>query len=210
MNQIITISREFGSGGREFGRRLAEELGIPYYDQEIIQEIAKRVPLSEWYIQTITEHRPIFSYPIHIGRSFYSPTATIWDQTLQVYQMQARIITEMAENSDCVIVGRCANFILREKKPFRFFIYADMQSKIKRCREKAPEGELLTDDELVQKIKRTDRNRAKYYESYSGLSWGDKLDFDLCLNTSNVAIKNVVPGIADIFRGTASENHSDI
>lgn len=210
MNQIITISREFGSDGREFGRRLAEELGIPYYDQEIIQEIAKRVPLSERYIQTITEHRPIFSYPIHIGRSFYSPTATIWDQTLQVFQMQARIITEMAENSDCVIVGRCANYILREKKPFRFFIYADMQSKIKRCREKAPEGELLTDDELVQKIKRTDRNRAKYYESYSGLSWGDKLDFDLCLNTSNVAIKNVVPGIADIFRGTASENHSDI
>lgn len=200
MNQIITISREFGSGGREFGRRLSEELGIPYYDQEIIQEIAEKIPLSEQYIQTVMEHRPLFSYPIHIGRSFYSPTSTILDQTPELYQVQAQIITEMADNSDCVIVGRCANHILRENKPFRFFIYADMESKIKRCREKAPKGELLTDNELAQRIKRVDKSREKYYETYTKRTWGNRLDYDLCLNTSGLVVKEIVPGIAEIFR----------
>lgn len=71
MNRIITIGREFGSGGREFGRRLAEALGFAYYDQEIISEIAKRTSLSEQYVEAIVEHQPSFSFPIHIGRSFY-------------------------------------------------------------------------------------------------------------------------------------------
>lgn len=71
MNRIITISREFASGGREFGRRLSEELKIAYYDQEIICEISKRTSLSEEYVQAIVEHQPMFSFPIHIGRSFY-------------------------------------------------------------------------------------------------------------------------------------------
>ena len=72
MNKIITVGREFGSGGREFGRRLSEELHFAYYDQEIIREISKRTSLSEQYIQSIVEHRPSFSFPIHIGQSFYS------------------------------------------------------------------------------------------------------------------------------------------
>lgn len=71
MNRIITIGREFGSGGREFGRRLSEELGIAYYDQEIISEISRRTSLSEHYVQSIVEHRPVLPYPIHIGTSFY-------------------------------------------------------------------------------------------------------------------------------------------
>ena len=71
MNRIITIGREFGSGGRELGRRLSEELGFAYYDQEIISEIAQRTAMSEQYVQSIVEHQPSFSFPIHIGRSFY-------------------------------------------------------------------------------------------------------------------------------------------
>lgn len=74
MNKIITIGREFGSGGRELGRRLSEKLGIAYYDQEIITEIAKRTSLSEQYVQSIVEHKPVFSFPIHIGTSFYPTT----------------------------------------------------------------------------------------------------------------------------------------
>ena len=121
MNRIITIGREFGSGGREFGRRLSEELGIAYYDQEIISEISKRTSLSEQYIQAIVEHQPSFSFPIHIGRSFYPATSPVFDQTMTVYQEQARIIKEMAAKSDCVIVGRCADFILKEYHPWFFF-----------------------------------------------------------------------------------------
>ena len=137
MNKIITIGREFGSGGREFGRRLSEQLGFAYYDQEIISEISKRTSLSEQYIQAIVEHRPSFSFPIHIGRSFYPSVSPAFEQTMTVYQEQAKILTEMAAKSDCVIVGRCADYILREYRPFRIFVYADMDSKLKRCREKA-------------------------------------------------------------------------
>ena len=199
MNRIITIGREFGSGGREFGRRLSEELGIAYYDQEIISEISKRTSLSEQYIQAIVEHQPSFSFPIHIGRSFYPATSPVFDQTMTVYQEQARIIKEMAAKSDCVIVGRCADFILKEYHPFRFFIYADMESKIKRCREKGPEEENLMEKELKQKISGIDKKRAKYYELYTRHPWGDKLNFDLCVNTTRTSIKDIVPVIAKLF-----------
>lgn len=199
MNKIITIGREFGSGGREFGRRLSETLGIAYYDQEIISEIAKRTSLSEKYVQAVVEHRPSFSFPIHIGRSFYPSANPVFEQTMTVYQEQARIITEMAAKSDCVIVGRCADYILQEYRPFRIFVYADMASKIKRCREKGPEEEALSEKELRQKISGIDKKRAKYYAFYTGHAWGDKLNFDLCVNTTQTVIKEIVPAIAKLF-----------
>ncbi len=199
MNKIITVGREFGSGGREFGRRLSEELHFAYYDQEIIREISKRTSLSEQYIQSIVEHRPSFSFPIHIGQSFYPLSNPAFEQTMAIYQEQARIITEMALKSDCVIVGRCADYILKEYKPFRIFVYADIDSKIKRCREKGPEHENLTDRELKQKISGMDKKRAKYYELYTGHSWGDKLNFDLCINTSRTVIKEIVPAVAKLL-----------
>ena len=86
MSKIITISREFGSGGRELGRRLAEELKIAYYDQEIVSEIAKRTELSEHYIRAVEERQPPFSFPIHIGRSFYPAPNPAWEQHMTVYQ----------------------------------------------------------------------------------------------------------------------------
>lgn len=200
MNKIITIGREFGSGGREFGRRLAVELGFAYYDQEIISEISRRTFLSEQYVQAVVEHHPSFAFPIHIGRSFYPASSPAFDQTMTVYQEQARIITEMAVKSDCVIVGRCADYILRKYKPFRIFIYSDMESKMRRCRKKGPEDERLTDKELRQKITGIDKKRAKYYEFYTGHPWGDKLNFDLCINTTQTEIKEIVPVIAKLFQ----------
>ncbi len=199
MNKIITIGREFGSGGREFGRRLSEELGIAYYDQEIITEISKRTSLSEQYVESIVEHQSSFSFPIHIGRSFYPSVNLAFEQSMTVYQEQARIISEMAARSNCVIVGRCADYILKDYKPFRIFVYADMESKMKRCREKAPADEKLTDKELKQQITAIDKRRAKYYEFYTGHSWGDKLNFDLCINTTQTVIKEIVPAIAKLF-----------
>ncbi len=118
---------------------------------------------------------------------------------MAVYQEQARIIAEMAAKSDCVIVGRCADYILKEYKPLRIFVYADMESKIKRCREKGPEEESLTDKELRQKISSVDKKRAKYYEFYTGHSWGDKLNFDLCINTTQTSIRDIVPGIVNLI-----------
>ncbi len=199
MNKIITIGREFGSGGRELGRRLSEALGIAYYDQEIISEIVKRTSLSKEYVQAIEEHRPVISFPIHIGRSFYPALDPMFEQNMAVYQEQAKVIEEMAAKSYCVIVGRCADYVLREQNPFRLFVYADMESKMKRCRAKGPEDEKLTDRELRQKIQGIDKKRAKYYEFYTGNKWGDKLNFDLCVNTTQTQIKEIVPALAKLL-----------
>lgn len=199
MNKIITIGREFGSGGRELGRRMSEILGYAYYDQEIITEISKRTSLSEQYVQTIVEHRPTFSFPIHIGRSFYAASSPVLEQTMNVYQQQARIVSEMAAESDCIIVGRCADYILRDYKPLRIFVYANMESKIRRCREKGPEDEHLSDKELRQKISGIDKKRAKYYELYTGRTWGDKLNYDLCVNMTQGRIKEMAAVIAKLF-----------
>lgn len=199
MNRIITIGREFGSGGRELGRRLSEALGIAYYDQEIVSEIARRTEMSEQYVQSIVENRPSFSFPIHIGRSFCPMPSPALEQSLAVYQEQSRIITEMAQKSDCVIVGRCGDYILRDFEPFRIFVYADLESRMERCRAKAPEDEKMTDRELKQHILGIDRKRAKYYEFYTGHKWGDRLNFDLCINTSRTVIKEIVPVLARLF-----------
>lgn len=199
MYRIITIGREFGSGGREIGKRLAKRLGIAYYDHEIIVAIAKKTDLAVDYVQQVMERRPEPFFPITIGQSFYPVMNPLLEQNNSVYAEQSNIITEMAQKSDCVIVGRCADYILREMNPLRLFIYADMDKRMDRCRARAPEQEHLTDKELKQQIQRLDKNRSKYYEFYTGLKWGDKANYDLCVNTSCIPVKDAVDGIAKIF-----------
>ncbi|MBQ9527974.1 MAG: cytidylate kinase-like family protein [Fretibacterium sp.] len=205
MNRIITIGREFGSGGRELGRRLAEMMKVAYYDREIVSEIAKRTSLSEEYVQQIVERRPIVAFPIHVGRSFYPMLNPMWDQGQTVYQEQHRLIRELGAKSDCVIVGRCADYILRELKPFRIFVYADMDRRIARCRERGEDagrldnGETMTDKELKRRINEVDKNRAKYYEFYTGQTWGNRLNYDLCLNTSSADLARSASAIARLF-----------
>lgn len=199
MGRIITIGREFGSGGRELGRRLAEELHIEYYDRELLAEIAKHTSLAEEYIQNVVERQPHSLMPITIGRSFAYVEDYAFKQAQAVYQAQGKIIRDLAEKSDCVIIGRCADYILREQNPFRIFIYADMESRVRRCMERRAEGETLTEKEMKKQIRAMDKNRARYYEFYTGLKWGDKLNYDLCINTSDTVIKEIVPAIAKML-----------
>lgn len=105
----------------------------------------------------------------------------------------------MAEKSDCVIVGRCADYILQDNKPYRIFVYADLDSKVMRCRKKAADGERLTDQELKRQIASIDRNRAAYYRDYTGLQWGDKKNYNLCINTTDIVIKEIVPALVQLF-----------
>ena len=199
MNKIITIGREFGSGGREIGRRLAEALNIAYYDREIITEISKRTSLSEGYIEQMMQQNPITMFPITIGRSFYPRINPVLEQNNSLFQEQSKIILEMAQKSDCVIVGRCADTVLQELMPFRVFVYADMESKIKRCRENAPPQENLSDKELKHQITNMDKNRSKYYEFYAGKTWGKKLNYDLCINTTQTDMDTIVAIISKSF-----------
>ena len=199
MNKIITIGREFGSGGRELGRKIAEILGIAYYDREIIEEIAKRTSLSEKYIQHITESKPVIPFPIHTGRTFW---AVIPDYGQEVQKEQHEIIREMASKSDCVIVGRGADYILREYKPFRIFVYSDIESKILRCRKNESAdyeaGKTLSDKDLLRRIEQINKSRADYYEFYTGQKWGDKINYDLCINTSRCDIALIAEAAAKI------------
>lgn len=199
MSRSITISREFGSGGRELGRRLAEQLGMAYYDQEIVSEIARRTDLAEHYVEQIVEQKRLVPFPIHVGRSFYPIQNPVFQMQQKILLEQHKIICEMAEKSDCVVVGRCADYILRDHGPFRIFVYAGMESKIMRCRKKAADDSDLTDQELRRQIAAIDRNRAAYYRNYTGLQWGEKKNYDLCINTTDVVIKEIIPSLAQLL-----------
>ena len=199
MARIITIGREFGSGGRELGRRLAEELQIEYYDREILTQIARHTSLAEEYIQNIVDRQPHNLMPITIGRSFAYVENYAFKQAQSVFQAQSEIIRDMADKSDCVIIGRCADYILRDVKPVRLFVYADMDSRIKRSLARQTQGEAFTEKQMLRQIRKMDKERARYYEFYTGLKWGDKSNYDLCINTTNTEIKQIVPASAKML-----------
>lgn len=202
MNRIITISREFGSGGREIGRRLAEKMGIAYYDQEIITELMKRTDFAEEYVRHMEETAPIPLLPITTAHTFGSPTNYVVEQNLKFYMQESKVIRDFAEKSDCVIVGRCADYTLRGMNPVRIFIYADMESKIARCRSKNSDVDALDDRELRQKIISVVKKRARYYKFYVEQVWGDKANYDLCINTSRFPeIKTIIPGLEQLVTG---------
>jgi len=198
MNKIITISREFGSGGRELGKRLAQELQIAYYDREIVTAIAQRSELAEEYVGQILENRIMTYYPITVASSFAAmpPTDTMHYVNHGIYNAQNEIIQEMALKSDCVIVGRCADYILDELGPYNIFVYADMASRMERCRAKGGNDAALSDKELQKKIQSIDKSRAQYYRFYTGRNWGDRYNYDLCINTSGRDIEKLAKAIA--------------
>ena len=200
MNKIITIGREFGSGGRELGRRLAEELGYEYYDKEIIAAIAEKTSMSQEYVQEILEGKPHHLYPITIGQSMLVTDTFYLQHEQSIYLAQSEIIRDLAQKSNCVIVGRCADFILKDLKPYRIFVYADIESRIKRCIARNPDSQKhLTEKEVKKQILSIDKNRAKYYDFYTGNTWGDKNNYDICINTTDLVIKEIVPVLAKIF-----------
>ena len=199
MNKIITIGREFGSGGRELGRKIAEKLGWEFYDKEIIAEIAKRTEFSEHYIHEVLENNPHELFPITVGHTFTFIDAYALQKKQMVFTEQENAIKQMAESSNCVIVGRCSDYILRDLNPVKVFVYSDMQCKVNRCRERE-KLEHLSDKKLIKTIKKIDKNRAKYYEFYSGRKWGDKLNYDLMVNTSNGNLDTIADSICKLLK----------
>ena len=199
MKKIITIGREFGSGGRELGRKIAEKLGWEFFDKEIITEIAKRTEFSEHYIHEVLENNPHELYPITVGHTFTFVDTNALQRKQTVFIEQENTIKQMAENSNCVIVGRCSDFILRNENPLKLFVYADMESKVNRCRARE-EVDHLSDKKLKKTIKRIDKNRAKYYEFYTGHKWGNKYNYDLMVNTSNGDLDKIAESICKLMK----------
>ncbi len=195
MNKIITISREFGSGGREIGKRLADKLGYAYYDSEIINLLAKETGDSEDYIKNISE-KGIYPIAFQFGKTFTVSYPLIKNQT-DILVKQTKILKQIADKGNAIIVGRGANVILKEYNPMNIFVYANMDSKVNRCKKKALKDENLTDKELINKIKDIDKNRKAFNSLISSLEWGNKKNYDLCINTSNIEIKKIINPLSE-------------
>lgn len=205
MNRVITIGREFGSGGRELGVRLANALGFAYYDKEIITAIVNHTDLAEGFVKEVVEGKSARFFPLSIGQSMNINVDYQIHQMQSIVKAQTETIKEMALKSNCVIVGRCADYILKDLRDageielFRLFVYAEPESRLKRCKERAKEGENLTDKEMEKQIKRINKDRASYYEDYTLQKWGDKSNYDICLNTSFMNIEEMIPHLAKLF-----------
>lgn len=197
---IITISREFGSGGREIGKRLAEILGYAYYDREIISIIAENKDMDEDYVENILENRLLKIYPVKYGRTFSSASVMVQQNMTKILVEQQKIIKNIALKGNCIIVGRSANVILREYEPLNLFVYADMKSKIERCRKYADEEEKMSEKELIRKIKQVDKGRERHHELFTNMKWGNKEGYDLCINTTGLEIKELTPVIAEYIK----------
>ena len=195
--RIITLSREFGSGGRELGKRLADELGLAYYDREIITAIAEKCSLDAGYVENTLNKSFAANYPVSFSRTFtYMPVMN--DNVSNILSQQHSIITELAKKGDCIIVGRSADSILAAMKPFKIFVYADMEAKIRRCIDRrSAEEEKLTEREIEKKITQIDKARASYHNIISDIAWGDKRGYNLCINTTGADIKALVPSVAE-------------
>ena len=197
---IITIARQFGSGGREIGKRLADLLGYDYYDREIITAVSERENLSETYVQNLLENQAWGSIPLNFHHSFAAQSVMTQPQA-KLLAAQREIIRKIGESErDCIIVGRNADVLLADKKPFRIFVCAAEEARIARCQERAEEGENLTVREIRRNLRRIDKNRAISREFLSEVRWGDPPAYDLVLNTSDGDLKNLVAAAAAFFR----------
>lgn len=176
--KIITISREFGSGGRVIGKRLAEELGFDFYDKEVIAKVAEKTGFAKEFIEKRGEYsayKNIFSY------AFAGRTSTGMSVDDMIIIEQNKLINEIADKGNCVIVGRCADYFLRERKDaLHVFIYGNMPEKIKRI------TELYSHDEDAAKvlIKDMDKKRAVNHQYTTGKKWGARDNYDISINSS--------------------------
>lgn len=193
--RIITISREFGSGGRELGKRLADELGFDYYDKEIIAAVARGKGLDVNYVEKALDHHAWRSVPLVFGRSFAMPAMQSMETELLLEQK--RVLEGIANlGKDCVIVGRNADLILEKENPFNIFVCADTQAKVKRCMERAEKGEQLSEKEILQHMRRIDKGRAATRSILSDSEWGKAGTYHLTVNTTGWSLKALAPAVA--------------
>ncbi len=189
-NRVITISREFGSGGRTIGKKVAEALGIPCYDSELIQKIASESGFNEDYVKDVGEYGSGGFLSLFSNRSFGLNNEDY------VWEIQCRIITELAEKEPCVIVGRCADYILRDKADcLKVFIHADMAFRAERIVKVY--GERAASPE--QRLKDKDKRRAAYHRFYTNMKWGHAQNYDITLNSGTLGIDRCVGIIRELY-----------
>lgn len=198
---IITLGRQFGCGARDIGKRVAENLGIDYFDKEIMKIAAKESGIDEKLFAYYDE-RPSRSFLYNVsleGYSFMNNTAsTIEDR---VFQYQFEAIKKAGEKS-CVIVGRCADYIFDgDESAFRVFIRADDDYRLKRVMNKYS----MDEKSASKEIRNVDKKRAKFHDFYSDSKWGDASSYDLCINVSKLGADNAVDIICECAKRFVGE-----
>ena len=198
--KIITISREFGSGGRSIGRKVAEKLGIPFYDKELVEQIAVESGFAPKFVEEHGEHSP--------GRSLFSyafapqgvPGVMNGLSTADfLWNIQCSVILQLAEKGPCVIVGRNADYILKDRKDaFHVYIHADMDFRADRIvrlygsSEKSPEA----------RLQEKDKRRKVNYQHYTGRTWGQAQNYDICLDSSAIGVENCADIIVSLVNNS--------
>ena len=199
--KIITISREFGSGGRTIGRQLAEKLGIPFYDEELVDQVALESGFAPQFIEEHSEHSPGKSFLSYIFAPQGVPGVMNGLSTADfLWSIQCSVILQIAEKGPCVIVGRNADYVLKDRKDcLHAFIYADMDYRADRIVRLYGESEKSPEARLQEK----DKRRKVNYQHYTGRSWGQSQNYDLCFDTGVIGIEqcaDIVVGIVENSR----------
>ena len=185
---VITIGRQYGSGGRTVGKNLAESLGIPFYDEEILRITSEKTAIGEQYFRLADEkagsnllYKIVDSLKPRLGKPSLEEDIVSPEN---LFRFQSQVVVELAEQESCIISGRCANVILREakKEHVDFFVYADMEKRIERTMDYCK----VDEEEAKKRIKKIDRERREYHKYYTGEDWMKVDNYDLMINASRI------------------------
>lgn len=197
-NIIITIARQYGSGGREIGEKVAEILGIPIFDKQLITDAASKGNLNEEVIKRTDETAAnSLLYTLAMGSNTVGTTMHFGYKMPindKLFILQSEVIKEYAKAGSCVIIGRCSDYVLRdEENVFRLFIYGDLEHRKARVAARHPE---IKSSQIMDVINKTDRRRASYYNFYTGNKWGKYDNYDMAINSSTLGIQGTSELIA--------------
>lgn len=200
-NKVITIARQFGSGGREIGESLAKKLNIKFYDKELISKAAKESGIDPEIFENVDEKATnSLLYSLSLGLYSFGSSFSPMDELPindKLYLLQHKIIKQVADESPCVIVGRCADYVLRNRKDVvNIFICADLDYRVNR----AVNEKGVKESKAGQVVLKTDKSRANYYNFYSGNKWGVTENYDLCINRTKLSLEQTVDIIESYLR----------
>ena len=192
---VITIERQYGSGGRLTGERLAKELGIHFYDEEILKMTSETSAIGEQYFRLadekagnkllyriVTSLKPDLSEPAKTGHRITSPE--------NLFRFQSSVIRQLASSESCIIVGRCGNYVLQDQLEdvIRIFVYAEMPTRI----ERVMEVDKVDEAEAIRRIRRIDKERTEYHRYFTGREWMDMENYDLPINASRISYDQMI------------------
>lgn len=199
-NTIITIAREYGSGGHLLGERLAKELGIKLYDREFIRMAAQRSGIDEQYIAKNEQSIPSFWLKCILSKNSEQPVEASLSADDILFVAESRIVQELAAQEPCIIIGRCADFVLKDHpKVVKVFCYSDLKSAVNRC----VNDYGIPQEQAEAEIRRINRNRIHHYEYYTGWKWGEPHHYHLMLNTGNISLETAYKLVKEVYQNIA-------